>query len=95
MQRRFTVKASKIFSKELGELPQDIALEITRALKILEVSPPPSGTLIKKLKGFVLPLYHLRVSDYRALYRIIGNEVAILRIVDHTELERELKRMIR
>jgi len=94
LQRKFVVKTSKAFLKEMDELPTDIALEIAKALKILELSPLPSGTsLIKKLKGFIPPLYRLRVGDYRVLYRITGNEVAILKVIDRKELERELKRM--
>ncbi|GAB4418084.1 MAG: hypothetical protein OHK0032_14090 [Thermodesulfovibrionales bacterium] len=95
MQRKFVVKTSKVFSKEMEELSVGVALEITKALKILEVSPLPSGkALIKKLKGFSPPLYRLRTGDFRVLYRITGNKVAVLRVIDRKELERELKRML-
>lgn len=95
MQKKFVVNASKNFLKEIDELPTDIALEVTKALKILEFSPLPSGTrLVKKLKGFIPPLYRLRVGYHSVLYRIAGNEVAVLKVIDRKELERELKRML-
>lgn len=96
MQRKFVVKTSKAFLKEIDELPADIALDIIKSLKILELSPLPSGTsLIKKLKGFIPPLYRLRIGDYRVLYRISGNDVIILKVVNRKELERELKKVLR
>lgn len=95
MQRKFVVKTSKTFLKEIAKLYPDVALDITKALKILEISPFPFGKgLIKKLKGFIPPLYRLRVGDYRVLYRITGDEVVILRVIDRKELERELKKML-
>ncbi|MEW6409229.1 MAG: type II toxin-antitoxin system RelE/ParE family toxin [Nitrospirota bacterium] len=95
MQKRLAVKTSKVFLKELDDLPTEVALKVTRDLKILEVAPLPLGKgLIKKLKGFTPPLYRMRIGNYRVLYRITGNEIAILRIIDRKELERELKRMI-
>lgn len=95
MQKRFAVKTSAVFLKEMDGFPPDIASEIAKVLKILEVSPLPSGiSLIRKLKGFIPPLYRLRARDYRALYRIAGDEVAALKVVDRKELDRELKGML-
>lgn len=95
MQKKFVVKASPIFLKELDELPPDAALEVAKTLKILEAAPLPIGkSRIKKLRGFTPPLYRLRVGSYRVLYRIEGNEVVVLRVIDRKELEKELKRYL-
>lgn len=95
MQKRFVVKASKNFLKDLSKLSPGVALEVAEKLKILEASPLPVGkNRIKKLKGYAPPLYRLRVRDKRALYRISGNEVALLKIVDRKELEKELKNLL-
>lgn len=95
MQEKFVVKTSKAFIKELDNLPAEVALEIVERLKILEVTPLPFGkSLIKKLRGFTPPLYRLRVGEYRVLYRIIKNEVIILKIIARKQLDRELKRLM-
>lgn len=95
MQEKFVVKTSKAFIKELDNLPAEVALEIVKRLKILEVAPLPFGkSLIKKLRGFTPPLYRLRVGEYRVLYRIIKNEVIVLKIIARKQLERELKRLM-
>ncbi len=95
MQEKFVVKTSKAFIKELDNLPAEVALEIVERLKILEVAPLPFGkSLIKKLRGFTPPLYRLRVGEYRVLYRIIKNEVIILKIIARKQLDRELKRLM-
>ncbi len=96
MQEKFVVKTSKAFIKELDDIPAEVALEIVERLKILKVAPLPFGkSLIKKLRGFTPPLYRLRVGEYRVLYRIIKNQVIVLKIIARKQLERELKRLMR
>lgn len=96
MREKFVVKTSKAFIKELDDIPAEVALEIAKRLKILEVAPLPFGkSLIKKLRGFTPPLYRLRVGEYRVLYRIIKNQVIVLKIIARKQLERELKRLMR
>jgi len=95
LRKKFVVRSSKVFFKDIDKLPPGIALEITEKLKILEASPLPVGkSRIKKLKGYAPPLYRLRVRDKRVLYRISGNEVVLLKIVDRKELEKELKNLL-
>lgn len=95
MRKKFDVKLSKRFLKILDELPHDTASEIARKVKMLEIAPLPAGkTRIKKLKGFTPPLYRLRIRDRRVLYRITGNDVILLTVVDRKELEKELKKLL-
>ncbi len=94
MPRRFVVRVSRDFLKEIDELPADDTLAVSETLKILELAPLPAGkSRIKKLKGFTPPLYRLRAGSWRVLYRIIGSEVVVLRLISRKELERELRNM--
>ncbi len=68
----------------------DVAARILRKLRELEDSPFPRGDTIKHLKGFETPTYRLRIGDYRAVYRISGTVVVILRIIPRSELDRAL-----
>ena len=69
----------------------DDALQLAKDIKsYLETSPLPFGkTRIKKLTGFVPPLYRLRSGDFRVYYRIISKEVIILAIT-HKKIARNL-----
>ena len=69
----------------------DAAARILRKLRELEDSPSPRGDSIKRLKGFETPTYRLRIGDYRAVYRISGTVVVILRIIPRSELDRALR----
>ena len=94
MREKFVVKVSKKFLRDLDELTPERALAIAKKLKILEIAPLPTGkNRIKKIRGFVPPLYRLRIGDKRVLYRISGNQVVLLKIIDRKDLERELKNL--
>lgn len=69
----------------------DVAARILRKLREIEDSPFPRGDTVKQLKGFEKPTYRLRIGDYRAIYRISGTVVVILRIIPRSELERALR----
>ena len=77
---------------DLSDIPKELRDQFHPDLKALESSPHPSPPKIKRLKGFRPPLYRLRSGDYRVLYRIEGNMVSILRIIDRKLLERVIKR---
>ena len=69
----------------------DVAARILRKFRELEDNPFPRGDTVKQLKGFDRPTYRLRIGDYRAVYRISGSVVVILRIITRSELERALR----
>jgi mRNA-degrading endonuclease RelE of RelBE toxin-antitoxin system len=75
-------------------LPQDaqetVLLEIQRRLTTEPFKE--IKTRIKRLSGLVPPLYRLRVGDYRAYYRIVGDRVVILAILHKKDSERWLRR---
>lgn len=63
----------------------------------LQQNPFPRGKLIKRLKGFRIPTYELRVyasgDSYRVVYRIDGRRVVVLMVPPRKLLERYLRRM--
>ncbi|MBI5179302.1 MAG: type II toxin-antitoxin system RelE/ParE family toxin [Nitrospinae bacterium] len=62
-------------------------------IKRLGGNPFPSGNEIKKLKGVSPPLYRLRSGDFRALFRVEGNTVTIMRVIDRKELDRAIRKL--
>jgi hypothetical protein len=48
-------------------------------------------TRIKRLTGIIAPLYRLRIGDYRAYNRVVGDLVAVLAIVQKKDIERWLR----
>ena len=67
--------------------------QIVETINSLADNPLPTGSGVKKLKGFKPPLYRLRSGDYRVLYRIQSSAILITRIIDRKELERTIKRL--
>lgn len=60
----------------------------------LETRPVPFGrSRIKKLGGFDPPLYRLRSGDFRAYYRICGDEVVVLAVTRRKDSGKRLKRI--
>ncbi len=63
----------------------------------LAANPFPRGKLIKRLRGFRVPTYELRVQSggrsYRVVCRIEGRRVIVLMIPPRALLERHLRRL--
>ncbi|MBI3391663.1 MAG: type II toxin-antitoxin system RelE/ParE family toxin [Nitrospirae bacterium] len=51
-----------------------------------------SKTRIKRMTGFIPPLYRLRVGDYRVYYRVHAPTVAILAVLQKKDSDRWLKK---
>ena len=90
---RFQVVLTEHAIADLEEVSKEIRGRIQRDLKALQTSPLPSGTQIKRLKGFRPPIYRLRSGDFRVLYRIRDDKVTVLRVIDRKLLERVIKRL--
>ncbi|MBI5560890.1 MAG: type II toxin-antitoxin system RelE/ParE family toxin [Deltaproteobacteria bacterium] len=67
--------------------------QIISDVRKLGHNPLPGGNNIKKLKGFNPPLYRLRSGDYRVLYRVAGQLVTVMRVINRKELERTIKKI--
>ena len=90
---RFQVLLTEHAVADLEGVFKEIRQQIQRDLKTLQTSPLPSGTQIKRLKGFRPPIYRLRSGDFLVLYRIREDKVTVLRVIDRKLLERVIKRL--
>ena len=79
--------------KEILSLPaaarQTILDEISARLSTDPIRE--SKTRIKRMTGFIPPLYRLRVGDYRVYYRIAPPLVAVLAVLHKKDSYRWLK----
>ena len=92
--RTFRIELDRAAERDLKQLPHDVQetvlLEIQRRLTTEPFKE--IKTRIKRLSGLVPPLYRLRVGDYRAYYRIVGDRVVILAILHKKDSDRWLRR---
>jgi len=93
--KRFKILLNAAAKRDLKTLESEQALQIARDIRTyLEVNPIPLGKpRLKKLLGFEPPLYRLRSGDFRAYYRIEGDQVIILTVRHKKDSERFLKRI--
>jgi len=89
----FHISITQSAVDDLNDVPEGSRKRILSDISDLSSNPLPSGTHIKKLKGFRPPLYRLRSGNYRVLYRLQGGTIVIMRIIDRKELERVIKRL--
>jgi mRNA-degrading endonuclease RelE of RelBE toxin-antitoxin system len=89
---KFHVHLTENAVDDLKGISKELRDKIHQDLRTLKSAPFPSGTQIKRLRGFRPPVYRLRSRDFRILYHIQGNIVTILRVIDRKVLERILKR---
>jgi len=90
---KFNVTLTEHAIGDLKDIPKELRDQIHRDLRNLESAPFPSGTNIKRLKGFRPPVYRLRTRNFRILYHIQENNVIILRVIDRKLLERAIRRL--
>ena len=94
MAARYEVRILKGAQKELESLPTDIRLQVLTKMKVLEVDPLPKGKPeIKILRGFRPPLLRLGSGDFRVVYRLSGQAIEVLAVVNRKELERKLRQL--
>lgn len=94
-EKKFKVVFSPSAQREIEGYEAEDALQLVKDVKrYLESSPLPFGkTRIKKLTGFIPPLYRLRSGDFRVYYRIVSKEVVILAITHKKDSEKFLKKV--
>ena len=78
---------------DLERVPEAERARLHVDIRDLQTSPFPQGTRIKRLKGYRPPLYRLRSGEYRVLYRVRGNSITVLRVIDRKILERVIRRL--
>jgi mRNA interferase RelE/StbE len=91
--RNFRLQLTKSAAGDLDGIPDDRREKILKDMEILSSRPQLSQSNLKKLKGFRPPLYRLRSGDYRVLYRVLGDTVTIMRVIDRKDLEKIIKRI--
>ena len=91
--RVFDIQVTETAADDLDSIPDQLRRRILQGNAFLTTNPFPLGSNVKKLKGFKPPLYRLRSKDYRVLYRVTGETVTIMRVIDRKDLERIIKRM--
>lgn len=90
---KFQVNLTEHATDDLKDISKEFRYKIHQDLKALESAPFPSGTPIKRLRGFRPPVYRLRSGGFRVLYHLQENTITILRVIDRKLLERVLKRL--
>jgi len=94
-EKRLKVVFSPAAARDVERLEADEAVPLVRDIRAyLETRPIPIGKpRIKKLSGFEPPLYRLRSGDFRAYYRIGGDEVIVLAVTLRKDSAKRLKRI--
>ena len=89
---RFRVVITDSGKKDL----EGIQAKLLQKLKILETSPFPTVKSIKKIKiSRKIPLFRLRLGQYRIIYHVRDNVVYILVVVHRKEFDSVIKDVIR
>jgi mRNA-degrading endonuclease RelE of RelBE toxin-antitoxin system len=93
--KRFKILLNAAAKRDLMTLESEQALQIAQDIRTyLEVNPIPLGKpRLKKLLGFDPPLYRLRSGDFRAYYRIEGDQVIVSAVRPKKDSEKFLKRI--
>jgi len=89
----YSTQLTKQALSDLKHLSIQMQKQIAKDIEALVKNPFPQASRIKKLKGFAFPLYRLRSGDFRILYRIDGNQVTLMRVIDRKVLDRILSRL--
>lgn len=93
--QKFRIVYSAPVAKYLQNITKQKAELINSKVEAIGVYPfphPKLGKKLKKLRGFKIPTYRLRVGKDRILYRVENQQIIVLKIVPRDELERETKK---
>jgi mRNA-degrading endonuclease RelE of RelBE toxin-antitoxin system len=80
-------------ARDLDVLPSGRRAQVVDDLEAFAARPIASPPRLKQLRGFRPPLFRLRSGDYRLLFRTVGKQLHVYRIIDRKELERALSRL--
>ena len=92
-EKRLKVIFTPASARDVENLEPAVATRLVKDIQAyLETRPIPLGkTRIKKLAGFDPPLYRMRSGEFRAYYRIAGDEVVILAVTQRKDSDKRLK----
>lgn len=90
----FSVYITPRGEKDLGKLPEEASLIISKEIQVLEKNPFPEGNKIKKIRRPFNPVrFELKVKDYRVIFAVLKQRVIVGRIIHRKDLELALKKM--
>ncbi len=76
---------------QLDKLSPGLRLKILHELQALGQNPFPGPPKSKRLVGFKVPTFRVRIGDYRTVYRFIEDVIVILAIVARKDLDRIIR----
>ena len=93
-QKSFQIDLGGGVERDLQAIPPDVQRKILGEIQLRLKAEPfrEIKTRIKRLTGIVPPLYRLRIGEYRAYYRIVGDQAVVLAILHKKHSERWLRR---
>ena len=94
-EKRLKVVFGPAAARDVDALDTAVAIPLVNDIQAyLETRPIPIGKpRIKKLSSFEPPLYRLRSGDFRAYYRIRGDEVVVIAVTRRKDSDKRLKRI--
>jgi len=94
-EKRLKVVFSPSAVRDVESVDAGAAIPLVKDIQAyLETRPIPIGkSRIKKLSGFEPPLYRLRSGDFRAYYRIRGDEVVVIAVMRRKDSDKRLRRI--
>jgi mRNA-degrading endonuclease RelE of RelBE toxin-antitoxin system len=94
-EKRHKVVFSPAACRDVDVLEAEAAISLVKDIQAyLETRPVPIGKpRIKKLAGYEPPLCRSRCGDFRAHYRIRGDDVVILAVTRRKNSAKRLKRI--
>lgn len=88
------VDVTRPASEDLAFLSPEVAKRISAKIEGLAQDARPRGDTIRRLSGFDVPTYRLRIGDYRAIFRVEPGIVRVLRIIHRSRLDRTLRSLL-
>ena len=91
---KFKVVFTRTAGKDIRAVEPETRIKILKAVKSLETAPFPGTGAVKKLKGTKIQLYRLRAGDFRIIFQIEENAIAVLFVTDRKDLQKKLKTLL-
>ena len=88
MDYNIIIANKKVWLKDISQLSKKELERIIKKIRELKSNPWPEGLLVKKLKGYVLADFRLRVGNYRILFDrdLLKKEVVLFRVLHRSKL---------
>ena len=78
---------------QVRALPPGIRVAVLRDVTTLADDPIGGPPRVKRLHGLAPPTYRLRSGSHRVIYRLVGETVVVLAVIDRKNLDRTIRRL--